>query len=132
MVRDVLVYSNSVISLGLSFDTCQSFHNHISKTTGKIFASLRRLWLHAHLISTSTRTNCILMKTLLSPMLTYRGTTYLHIIDASVRHLIDRAFNACIRFAFEIKILDSVLDGFWVVLFSSILHILCFHIQFNN
>lgn len=94
-----------VKNLGIAINTNLSCCNHVSLMLSKIYGTLRRLWLHASLLSSSIRAK--LVKSLVLPHFLYGSLVYIA-FDSSCRQRLKVAFNDCLRFVFHMRRSDHV------------------------
>lgn len=87
-------------NLGVWFDQRFSWSEHIAKTCGKVYGSLRRLWKVAWAIP--HRTRILLARSLVFPIISYASPVFLGISKMLQKKLM-KAFNACVRFAFGLS-----------------------------
>lgn len=86
----------TVKNLGVWFDERLNWSTHVNKLCGKLYGSVRRLWKVAWLIPIDTRIR--LVKTLLLPLISYGSPVY-STVNCSILKPLEKAFNACVRFA---------------------------------
>jgi len=91
-------YTECAKNLGLTIDNRMNWEKHANQVSAKVFAGLRNMWPSARFLPLKTRE--LLVKSLLLP----------HFIDLSVgtRNILEKAFNACVRFVYGIGRYDSV------------------------
>lgn len=102
---DILCYATNVTGLGLTLNGALNWRDHISRSVGKIFASLRSLWPHCR--NTPRETRCMLVKSLIIPIFTYCAPVFCGGLDTVCRRVLTKAFNACIRYVFGLDRQDG-------------------------
>jgi len=93
-------YSDSVEYLGVTISNTLSWEKQISKTTSRVFAAVHQLKMCKHLFPVSLRIRLVL--SLILPLLDYSCTAFTDITKEQNLRL-QRAFNACIRFIYQVK-----------------------------
>ena len=98
-------YVDNVNNLGLTIESRMGWECHANKVSAKIFAGLRNMWPLARFIPIRTRE--LLVKSLLMPHLTY-CCSVMGELSAAAKKILERCFNACIRFAYGLGRYDSI------------------------
>ena len=96
----------NVKNLGMKWSNDFSWSLQCNSIVSKVYAGLRSLSVHRDLIPVRSRIN--LVKSLLLPHFTYCDAVYVDGLIASDKKSIERAFNACVRFAFGLKKRQSI------------------------
>lgn len=103
--RKFIVNVGKVLNLGLVMDRKLTFEDQVSDVCSKVFARLRSLWQSSHLFPLKTR--ILLVKSLVLPAFTYGQSVYCTNLSASAIKSLERAFSACVRFAYRLRRYDS-------------------------
>lgn len=98
-------FSSCAKNLGMWFDECLSWRVHVTKTCGKVFGSLSRLWKIAWALPEVTRLR--LVRALVVPIFFYGCVVYCG-MSAMLKAKLQVALNACTRFVFWLRRRDHI------------------------
>jgi len=82
-----------------------AFGDQVDQVCGRVFSRLRSLWPLSHLFPLKTR--LLLVKLLVIPAFTYGECVYSTNLSAAHERSLERAFSACVRFAYRLGRYDS-------------------------
>lgn len=99
-------FASCVTNLGLLMSSDFGWDSHCNRIVSKIYAGLRSLSVNRAVIPERTRIQ--LVKSLLLPHFSYCDVVFFDGLKASDKKSLERAFNACLRFAYGIKKRRSV------------------------
>lgn len=94
-------FASSVVNLGLHFDDKLSWRLQCNHIVSKVYSGLRSLYPNCNLVPVNARIN--LLKSLLIPHFTYGDVVFFDGLNAECRKSLERAFNACVRYAFGLR-----------------------------
>lgn len=112
VLNDVLMngvkveFASGVKNLGLRMSADFTWESQCNQIVSKVYAVLRSLSVNRSLIPVKARVG--LVKSLLLPHFIYCDAVFFDGLTASDRKVLERAFNACLRFAFNLKKRQSV------------------------
>lgn len=99
-------FTKSVKNLGLTFDDKLSWKLQCNQIVSKVYAGLRSLYPNCNLVPVNARIN--LVKSLLMPHFMYGDVVFFDGLSAECKKSLERAFNACVRYAFGLTKRQSV------------------------
>lgn len=99
-------FTSCVTNLGLRMSADFAWESQYNRIVSKVYGGLRSLSVNRAMIPERTRIQ--LVKSLLLPHFSYCDVVFFDGLRASDRKSLERAFNACLRFAFGLKKRQSV------------------------
>lgn len=102
---DKIPYVNTAKILGLVFNQTLTWDDHVSLAVGKIYGTLRVLYLTCKYLPTKVK--MMLVKTLLLPILLYGHQVFCDLDSISKRKL-NVGFNSAVRFVYNLRRFDHI------------------------
>ena len=101
----VIPYADKVLNLGMLMDKRMVFKDQVDQICARVFSRLRSLWPLSQMFPLKTR--LLLVRLLVIPAFTYGECVYSTNLSAVDERSLERAFSACIRFAYRLRRYDS-------------------------
>lgn len=98
-------YVKSVTSLGFKVTNDLSCRDQINFVVGRIYGTLRKLWISSNFTPTDTRLR--LVKTLLVPIILFSELVYPK-LDSMSEHKLNVAFNDMTRYVYDLRRYDHI------------------------
>lgn len=105
---ETITLDDDVVNLGLKLRKDMSWGAHCNRISSRVFSGLPSLWQQGNVIGRNMRIS--LVKSLLLPHFTYCCEVFVFGLDACCRKTLNRAFDACIRFAYGLRRRDDLHD----------------------